>query len=112
MANGPFLPQDEQVFQTGPSASGSKVLPHPEQKNMVWMKKIISKCTLLGGYVVDCCAGTFLDAKANMLLPENRRSVWCYLASKYFASSLPHLALTVTRQTMREESDISDDDIL
>lgn len=49
----------EKVIRTGSRAFGPNILPRPEQKNTLWMKKINCIFLLPGGLVKDSDAGTF-----------------------------------------------------
>lgn len=60
MLNVSRLLQDEQILQDGFSASGSKVLFRPEQKNTSRLRDSLQKFAVLGDLIVDCCAGTIL----------------------------------------------------
>lgn len=60
---------------------------------MLWMMDIFRKFTLLGGLVVDCCAGIFLVAKTCMILPQHRLFVGSNLDSQRSVMNLLQLAL-------------------
>lgn len=107
MSNFPGLPQKEQFFPTGFSASGFMALLRPAQKNMVWMRDIISKLTVPVELIQDCCAGTFSVARAFMRLPQHRQYVGSDLDEKSVASSFSQLILIFTCQIFNKESDIT-----
>lgn len=76
-------------FPTCFSASISKALLCPKQKNIVWITNIIRKFTLHGELVKNCCAVAISAAGACLLCPQNRRFIVCNTDLDCAVSSLP-----------------------
>lgn len=110
MSSVPRLSHDKRFYRTGSTASRSKVLLYPEQKNMLGLKDIISNITLQWGLVLDCYAGTFSVADACMLQPQHRRFVRFDLDSACAAQSLLDLAIVLGWQLLSKQLDITEDD--
>lgn len=108
----PRVPQYERFFRAFSSASGSKVLLRPEQKNKLWITALILKFTLLGGLVVNYCSNKFIVTKPCMLLQRHRQIVGYNLDLECDASSHLQIAVILAPQLSNEESDtIGDVDV-
>ena len=105
MDNIPKLPHHEKVFVK--DAEGKDVMLRPEQKNIAWMKEIISQFTVKGDIVVDPFAGTFSTAKACMDLPEHRIFVGGEVDDNCVREATPSVLEYFCKQAVNKNSNIS-----
>lgn len=92
------------------TSRGKRAMLKPEQRNLSWMKILAWKVTREGNMVRDFCAGSFLTAKACMLLDRHRKYVRCELDSDVLSAAKSHALPTSALQVLSPNSDIVGDD--
>lgn len=66
---------------------------HPDQKNTVWMKNIVQKCTKPENLEMHACAGSLSFIKVSMLLPIYRTLVGCEVDPDCVTQTMARLIL-------------------
>lgn len=106
MNNIPRIPWSEMVFKNQVGTTGRRQMVRPEQKNVSWMKDLVSKFTKPGMTVLDCFAGTLSVGKACLELSQHRRAILCDVDPEVVETSLPGLVLVFANQLLNKDSDI------
>lgn len=104
MNNIPPVPTSEKVMK---KVTDRYVMLRPEQKNIDWMKELISQYTKKGDIVVDMFGGTFSTAKACFELPDARRFIGCEADEECVSIGMPHVLQRFCMRVVNNPNGIS-----
>ena len=104
MDNIPSVPHHEKVLTK--NTEGVEAMVRPEQKNVAWMKELVSKFTSGGDVVVDLFGGTFSTAKACLDLPDHRIFVGSELDEECVKLATPSVMEIFAKHVLRRKASI------